>query len=326
LEKVLNICSNFLKDHDSETIIIHLKNENTCFGLNVDINYKKDRECVSETDEIIKDQVNKLITENARIYNIKGKENEIPILEDVRSNIVIVTRRTDYIGIHVNIPDKSEEKTYYTEPCNFNNKYSCRFQDSYNLNVEDKWNAIESLILEQNSVIQGHDGTDHILAINFMNIANIIKELIDSNYLKNSANLINTALLDFNLELGRQYGWIVADFINKDIARHIYQTNKYCRCGLENSNLMCLDNECCSRYGYCGVTNEYCDIGCQSGFGICNPSDSGNISPILSPNGTCGRNNGYSWKPGYCCSQYGYCGATTDHCGTGCQSDFGECR
>ena len=56
MEKVLNICSNFLKDHDSETIIIHLKNENTCFGLNVDINYKKDRECVSETNEIIKDQ------------------------------------------------------------------------------------------------------------------------------------------------------------------------------------------------------------------------------------------------------------------------------
>ena len=28
---------------------------------------------------------------------------------------------------------------------------------------------------------------------------------------------------------------------------------------------------------------------------------------------------------GRCCSKWGYCGATTEHCGTGCQSAFGEC-
>ncbi|KAF2132421.1 carbohydrate-binding module family 18 [Dothidotthia symphoricarpi CBS 119687] len=46
-----------------------------------------------------------------------------------------------------------------------------------------------------------------------------------------------------------------------------------------------------------------------------------------STDGTCGPNNGNTicdpnstvYK-GTCCSQYGYCGATTDHCGTGCLS------
>lgn len=28
---------------------------------------------------------------------------------------------------------------------------------------------------------------------------------------------------------------------------------------------------------------------------------------------------------GECCSQYGYCGNTAGHCGTGCQSGFGKC-
>ncbi|OUM57277.1 carbohydrate-binding module family 18 protein [Piromyces sp. E2] len=29
---------------------------------------------------------------------------------------------------------------------------------------------------------------------------------------------------------------------------------------------------------------------------------------------------------GYCCSQYGWCGKSTDHCGTSCQNDYGDCN
>ena len=31
----------------------------------------------------------------------------------------------------------------------------------------------------------------------------------------------------------------------------------------------CMDGFCCSKYGYCGKTEEYCGDGCQSEFGIC---------------------------------------------------------
>lgn len=30
--------------------------------------------------------------------------------------------------------------------------------------------------------------------------------------------------------------------------------------------------QCCSRYGYCGVTSEHCGSGCQAGFGACSGS------------------------------------------------------
>ncbi|KAL8399557.1 hypothetical protein RB594_000084 [Gaeumannomyces avenae] len=50
----------------------------------------------------------------------------------------------------------------------------------------------------------------------------------------------------------------------------------------------------------------------------------------VSADGACGQING---KPvtckgsvfGSCCSAYGYCGPSTDYCGTGCQSAFGTC-
>ncbi|OBT39329.1 hypothetical protein VE00_10469 [Pseudogymnoascus sp. WSF 3629] len=48
-----------------------------------------------------------------------------------------------------------------------------------------------------------------------------------------------------------------------------------------------------------------------------------------STNGLCGADNGGTFCTGTpfgdCCSEYGYCGDTSGHCGTGCQSDFGTC-
>jgi len=49
------------------------------------------------------------------------------------------------------------------------------------------------------------------------------------------------------------------------------------------------------------------------------------IALISSTSATrCGKNFG-SCPSGLCCSQYGYCGKTSDYCGTGCQSKFGSC-
>jgi len=40
-------------------------------------------------------------------------------------------------------------------------------------------------------------------------------------------------------------------------------------CGAWAGNTKCRKNYCCSKYGYCGTTDEYCKNGCQSEFGIC---------------------------------------------------------
>ena len=56
---------------------------------------------------------------------------------------------------------------------------------------------------------------------------------------------------------------------------------------------VCLNGDCCSAYGYCGTSQEYCG------------------------NNTCGNGvfgNGRCAQAGLCCSQYGYCGSTPVYC------------
>ncbi|KAF1974872.1 glycoside hydrolase/deacetylase [Bimuria novae-zelandiae CBS 107.79] len=48
----------------------------------------------------------------------------------------------------------------------------------------------------------------------------------------------------------------------------------------------------------------------------------------VSTDGTCAGTPGFTCQGstfGNCCSQYGWCGSTTDHCGTGCNKSFGTC-
>jgi len=126
----------------------------------------------------------------------------------------------------------------------------------------------------------------------------------------------------------------------------------------------CPGNKCCSKYGYCGVTDGHCGIGCQAGFGKCNTNTTTEIKatttsvitvkatqtkatidtttkPVTtktiktsakstatvttSTSGKCGVDYGNCPK-GQCCSKYGYCGTTTSYCGNGCQSAFGVCN
>jgi len=94
-------------------------------------------------------------------------------------------------------------------------------------------------------------------------------------------------------------------------------------CGGKNG--VCPDDLCCSQYGYCGSSDEYCGKGCQSEFGKCGKkSTNSTASKKVSTNGQCGGNNGVC-PDNLCCSQYGYCGTSDAHCGKGCQSEFGKC-
>ncbi|CCF41523.1 lectin, partial [Colletotrichum higginsianum] len=83
---------------------------------------------------------------------------------------------------------------------------------------------------------------------------------------------------------------------------------------------------CCSRYGFCGNTDEHCLNGCNSQFGDCSSISVGGVPASL--DGSCGGSKGTTCQGtsyGNCCSQWGYCGSSADHCGTGCQSSFGTC-
>ncbi|KAH6665600.1 hypothetical protein B0J14DRAFT_491721, partial [Halenospora varia] len=79
--------------------------------------------------------------------------------------------------------------------------------------------------------------------------------------------------------------------------------------------------DCCIASGFCGSTTGHGNAGCQVAFGTCSTTG-------LSPDGACGGTNAYKCPGsgfGDCCSVNGFCGATTDHCGNGCQASFGSC-
>lgn len=55
-----------------------------------------------------------------------------------------------------------------------------------------------------------------------------------------------------------------------------------------------------------------------------------NLSPppanmSVSPNAACGFAAGFRCGDGNCCSEYGFCGETPEHCGLGCQKGYGQC-
>ncbi|KAF2794231.1 carbohydrate-binding module family 18 protein [Melanomma pulvis-pyrius CBS 109.77] len=93
---------------------------------------------------------------------------------------------------------------------------------------------------------------------------------------------------------------------------------------------ICKTGQCCSKYGNCGTTSDYCAASvCQSAFGKCDPAPG---PGSVTPDSTCGNiqkgaGNGYVCKTGQCCSKYGNCGTTVDYCGAanGCQAAFGSC-
>jgi len=117
------------------------------------------------------------------------------------------------------------------------------------------------------------------------------------------------------------------------------------KCGPSDGK--CPSGQCCSKYGWCGKTDEYCGTGCQFEFGECKGSStpvtttttkktttttttttkktSTKTSLPTSTTGKCGPSEG-KCPSGQCCSKYGWCGTSDKHCTTGCQSEFGVCK
>jgi len=97
------------------------------------------------------------------------------------------------------------------------------------------------------------------------------------------------------------------------------------KCGTEDGR--CPSGQCCSKYGWCGKSDDYCSAskGCQIEFGKCD-GDATTTTTNTSTNDKCGKEYG-KCPSGKCCSKYGWCGKTDDHCSVskGCQSEFGKC-
>ncbi|OUM61948.1 carbohydrate-binding module family 18 protein, partial [Piromyces sp. E2] len=109
-------------------------------------------------------------------------------------------------------------------------------------------------------------------------------------------------------------------FINN--GKHVVysKNNKYNGCGIQAGNKKCGHDKCCSSDGQCRHDIESCKTsnGCQIKYGDCKIVKS-------STEGRCGHGFG-SCPSGKCCSHNGYCGKSSEHCGLGCQLNYGHCN
>jgi len=107
----------------------------------------------------------------------------------------------------------------------------------------------------------------------------------------------------------------------------VVSATKRCGSGIGS----CSNNLCCSVYGYCGLSNDHCNMskGCQPDYGLCyqdtgdGNGDNGGSTPSKK---FCGPGKG-TCVSGLCCSKYGYCGSSDEHCNLnkGCQINYGFC-
>jgi len=89
--------------------------------------------------------------------------------------------------------------------------------------------------------------------------------------------IISTLLL-----LGLAHAARIADGLDSDEpAGHTLKTGSKLavnggECG-PSTGVRCGSNLCCSQFGYCGSTSEYCGQGCQPGWGRCDPGPGGGV-------------------------------------------------
>jgi hypothetical protein len=76
--------------------------------------------------------------------------------------------------------------------------------------------------------------------------------------------------------------------------------------------------DCCSKWNHCGSSDIHCGVGCQPEYGDCFELEDLETDTNVSPDGSCGGEDGYTCAGGAfggCCSTYGYCGKSELHCG-----------
>ncbi|OAJ36070.1 hypothetical protein BDEG_20283 [Batrachochytrium dendrobatidis JEL423] len=102
------------------------------------------------------------------------------------------------------------------------------------------------------------------------------------------------------------------------------------RCG-KKLNTKCDSNHCCSKDGECGSDEDYCEAGCQKGYGRCwkySPTTYAEGEAPRDLDNKCGRDLGGDGKcrnSNQCCSRSQYCGTSDYYCGVGCIRGLGPC-
>lgn len=203
LADVLKDVYTFLDEHQSETVILCMKAENS----------KDDVAAVQKALYAMIDQASE------RWY----LKNEIPTLGAVRGKIVLATRFDDKLqvgsdrcGLYFGWTDQGD-RTVLTDPTAdsvINGRETLCVQDRYNYDVGDKITAIRTCL-------DSSRAADDTFFLNFTSTSGSGAVGHPKGYAKD----INLDLYGYEWEAGKAYGVVIVDFGPKKIAEKIYGTN-----------------------------------------------------------------------------------------------------
>ncbi len=200
-DAVVEKIASFLKAHPSETVIIGVKKE-------------RSEDNAREFQQAVLDEINK----QPELWYIK---NRIPRIGEVRGKIIFARCYTDVTGavdsglnFNWTSQDSPEVVPLPYEAHSINMKSTLWVQDRHKYNLENKINAYRDTLTDAQA-----GGDDFVL--NFLSTESTGL----FSHPKHFAKYLNSDLLEYKLSSNTSYGVIAVDFANKDIAKHIYNSN-----------------------------------------------------------------------------------------------------
>lgn len=192
-DNVVDVCKKFLKKHNSETIIMSIKEENE--RKNADFHT----------------MVEEKIDKDKELWYV---ENDIPKLEEVRGKIVLFSRYQNN-NYGVDMFGGWKENTSF-DITNGLNVY--HVQDHYKLNkVEEKWNDIKTCLdFSSDNILP------NVFTINFM--SGYLDTGFPPSYSVPVAKYINQQAKE-NITTYSNTGTVLFDFISEDLAKAVYERN-----------------------------------------------------------------------------------------------------
>ena len=207
LDYVLNDCINFLKSNPTETVILLIQQnadstETTAFST--------------------------LITGKRYLDNSKYKDRiylgeSIPDLDTVRGKIVWVRRyvryETQYHSEGINLEKWTNQNSFFTYGTI--NGITVKIQDAYNYTMFEKDKKFDLFNQAANDSVNN----PNYLVLNLSSAVGTDPSNIGLPFPKSIAEFMNPQLLSVYFKPGRNYDWIIMDFMDSPLAQSVYKSN-----------------------------------------------------------------------------------------------------
>ena len=213
LQAVLNDCYTFLTNHPTETIIMRMKEDNGSIG-----------------DKALQTYIHNHIKKNPAFWFVT---NGRPSLDETRGKIVLARYychgsadgvAAGAAGLNFSgWPDQSDSSAgnppYVLAKPKDNvgiGAASVYVQDWYKLSASNKWKAVQASLDYFKTV----SNPDYVYFLNYLSSSGTLTAP------SSIASTVNKNFLNYSMEYGAHYGWVVLDFATEELAKHIYRSNQ----------------------------------------------------------------------------------------------------